>query len=498
MSVANKLRNAFTKYIDKDVTRKKWEPDYIVIAGDVKDAKEEKEEKYGDAEKFIKALRESFNIDRNHVIIVPGNHDKDAKISEEQMRTDKDVFNKYSGDCRNNKKDFGDIFEPRFKDFINFISPYSNELQFKNCILDERLRGLSGVKVFDDDHLCFLYVNTEWLYYPDRDKAMVLSPGVKNITEFVRIDEDCQLCAPLIKDAFDLIKEKYKDYTVITVMHRGFEHFSYKEKNVSNKTTIDAIGDILQISDVIITGHDHVFSPAPPTLLRNRVQHFQLGATGIKENPTKEILRFAEIIRLDLSGEKVEQLILEYAKDPDNGDSWRFKRLKEEFPLFSKFIPRKETLKIRSNTFGKTVLRVRAFCPDDIKRAIDTYFNQDSIIISTDDRNTLKDRMESIVSIRANEMCYIVIYYDFNMYLSDNRTNGSDMSDIEQQLDDFRERHITEIMMGKIIINEVLIEYPLLDIEKESVVSIQSDGSFLGRRLLGVEKEGVARIQNEE
>ena len=35
MSVVEALHTEFTKYVDEDITRIKWEPDYIVIAGDV-------------------------------------------------------------------------------------------------------------------------------------------------------------------------------------------------------------------------------------------------------------------------------------------------------------------------------------------------------------------------------------------------------------------------------------------------------------------------------
>ena len=375
MSAVDSLYKEFTKYIDEDIGRKKWEPDYIVIAGDVAD----KNGGYHAVAKLLEHLcsQDTFNINKDHVIIVPGNHDKNAKVDVEQMKTDKAIFRDYCIDCKSHKESFGLTFEQRFKEFIEFSKQYSGELQFNNkgndCVLDDCLKTISGVRVFEEDHLCFLYVNTEWLYYPGRDSAMVLSPGVKDISDFVRLDEDCQLCAPLIKDAFDLINRKYKDYTVITVMHRGFEHFSYKEKNNSDKATIDAVGDILQISDVIITGHDHVFSPAPPALIRNRVQHFQLGATGIKEHPTRVVHRSAEIIRLDLSGETIEQLIIENASNGENVEgnngNWRFVEPVRKYPLFSKFIPLKESSRALTNC-PDVLLRAKSSDENDIKKPL--------------------------------------------------------------------------------------------------------------------------------
>ena len=472
MSVVEALHTEFTKYVDEDITRIKWEPDYIVIAGDV--AFQNKG--YNNARNFLEALRRTFNIKKDHVIIVPGNHDKNTKgLSVKQQNSEIEEFEKYCNDCVNNKERFGNVFERRFMEFLNFSKEYSTDLQYNadgaNCILDERLLPLSGVKVFKEDHLCFLYINTEWLYYPGRDKSMVIASKLDIISDFVRLDEKCQLCAPLIKDAYNLIKENFKDYTVITVMHRGFEHFSYKERNVSDKATIDAIDDILKISDVIITGHDHVLSPPPPSLIRNKVQHFQLGLTGMKEHPAKEYLRSAEIIRLDLSGENVEQLIIESICDNNKREGWSFNDSTQKYPLFSKYLPKKEKTKILSN-HNDSILKVQRFSQNDIKRAVHLYFEFENLtIVMANGEHTMED-LESIVKNNNKRTCHIVVCYDFYSYISDiklkHKNEGLYVSKTKHVLDKFRENHIEEFMMGSIFVNEVVIEYSLLEFEKKN------------------------------
>lgn len=460
MSAFETLYSEFAKYLDKDKNRIKWMPDYIVIAGDVAD----KNGGYEDVTGFLETIRskEAFNIASDHVIVVPGNHDKNTKVSITQHQEDKKAFDQYCNKA-DNILEFGNLFATRFKEYIGFSEQYTSDLQFNSKdILDKRLKCLSGVKVFDDDHVCFLYVNTEWLYVPGREKAKITKKeSDEDISEFVRMDENCLLCAPLIKDACGFIKKNYPTYTVVTVMHRGFDHFSFEEKNPTDAASIDSIGYLLNFSDIIITEHDHVFSPAPPTLIRNHVQHFQLGAVGRKEHKTIEYQRSAEIIRLNISNEKVEQLLINY-KNTDTGFRWCFEESTKDYPLFSKFLPKNEVTKALPY-YHDTILRAKSSSTEDVERAIFTYFclpsSHELKPLAAD--IDIKSKLESLALQNEEKSLYIVVYYKYHEHVVDVNIHNALIVGIKEQINQFKNEHIKRFMSYKVIINEVIVECPL-------------------------------------
>lgn len=462
MSAVESLCPEFTKFIDGDKNRIKWMPDYIVIAGDVAD----KNGSYGKAKKLIDRLcaKDTFGITPDRVIIVPGNHDKEAQDTPDVMKKEKETFDKYCKKCDSNAiKEFGDVFKPRFKKYITFSKKYSSKLLHNSSVVDKRLRSLSGVKVFDEDHLCFVCVNTEWLYENGRSKSKVFW-GSKDITPFMSVDENCPLCIPLVKDACDLIKNKYRNYTVVTVMHRGFEHLSWKERNTSDVLAVDTIGSLLNISDLIITGHDHVLTPAPPTLIRNHVQHIQLGAVGIKEPKSAVIPRSAEIIRLNVSEGTLEQLMIKYVDNQKNGpieNHWDFVETNIKYNLCSKFLSRDKSI---TNKFflRDTVLTAQSSNRVDVERAIRTYFNVSAThtLVVRKANNNLLYTLRSLKNDGAQPQI-IVVYYHFTDYMAYLHSNNSPITHYKEKLDIFRDESILEFQSGKIIINEVVVDYPL-------------------------------------
>lgn len=461
MSAVESLCSEFTKFIDGENNRIKWMPDYIVIAGDVAD----KNGGYREAKNLIDRLcsKDTFGIASDRVIIVPGNHDKDAKDTPDEMKKEKDAFDRCCKKCDSSAiEKFADVFEPRFKDYIRFSKKYSKKLEHYRRILDKRLSPLSGVKVFEEDHLCFVYVNTEWLYEYGRSNSKVLLDS-KDITPFMSVDENCPLCVPLVKDACDLIKNKYRNYTVVTVMHRGFEHLSWKEKNTSDVLAVDTIGSLLNVSDLIITGHDHVLSPAPPTLIRNHVQHVQLGAVGIKEPKSAVIPRSAEIIRLNVSEGTLEQLMIKYVdnkKDGSIGNHWSFVETNKKYNLHPKWLSRDKSI---TNKFvlRDTVLTAKSSNRVDVERAIRMYFSVSAKykLVVRKANNNLLYTLRSLKN-DGSQPQIIVVYYHFTDYMAYLHSNNSPIKHYKEKLDLFRDESILEFQSGMIIINEVVVDYP--------------------------------------
>lgn len=114
---------------------------YLIVTGDVCNLP--KEEMYKVAEDFIRSLATEFNIDNNHIILVPGNHDCDRDVSKEAYDSEEkkiEDLSKYN----NRYKKFSDFFYQPIK---GKPYPMEPELQFEDF-------------VFDDDGLCFLALNS--------------------------------------------------------------------------------------------------------------------------------------------------------------------------------------------------------------------------------------------------------------------------------------------------------------------------------------------------
>lgn len=464
MAGVDSLCKELKTYTAKNAENAKWHPDYIVIAGDIAN----KNEGYAGGKEFIQKLIEGFGIQPEGVIMVPGNHDNTRAVTKEEMDSQKKTFIQY---CKEQSEttiqEFGEIFEPKFHDYLDFNKDYitsCTDSEFYSLyspeVLDNRLKGLSGVKFFKKDHLCFVYVNTEWLYLVDKRKAKVLSAGKEeDITDFVNVDENCCLCSPLIKDAYRKIKNDYPDYTVVTVMHRGFDHFPLEEKNISDMGKIDSIAYIKRYSDIIITGHDHVLRPAPPTLIDNRVQYFQLGSVGRKETLVSELSRFAEVIRIDVPQGSIEQLFIQYKND-SHDSQWFFYPSDRKYPLYTKY--QYENLVL--SRYSHTILRVPSISKEDIERTISLYFKfpeKDTLIVLANELNNEEQRkaVKDFIKIGEDKR-YVVVYHDYLNY--DEK--------VKSILDKIRDDIIKQILLNKAVIEEVLVEYPIWDNDEDLYV----------------------------
>ena len=448
----------------ENAQNKRWHPDYIVVAGDVVNYNHLD---YSQPQKNIKKLMRAFGVDKRHIIVVPGNHDKSLpkRVKISGLKNDKNIFEKF---CRDEKGDcvkgFGKTFYRRFKKYIGFCRLYHKAAEDEDYayyapeILDSRIKCLSGVKVFKDDNLCFLVVNTEWLYVSKDQVDMLYN---EKLTEHQTVYEKCQLCSPIVKDTCKKIIASYPHYTVVTVMHRGFEDLTWGEKNVTNKLNIDAIRYIEDVSDIVLTGHDHNIHTDPPTLIKNRIQHFKLGSVGRKEPATGEHIRTGSIIRFMPTENKIELLHLVYDQEGDQR-KWHFNAVPALYPLYSKF-DRNDPLPLQASC--TTLIKAQSKRKKDIENAIKSYFEIGkgiSLHIVEAKDETIEQQLEA-VSLENNKCNYIVVYFLHDVYYSKATEKLSKRASIEEKIENFEKKHLEAVLLNRLVINKIVIQVPLFD-----------------------------------
>ncbi len=463
----DRLSSNFKEFVSKNIDNQRWNPDYIVIAGDVIDwTSQYNPDKYDYAKQSIEDLRANFGIEERHVIIIPGNHDNmistDVKIKD--LDQDRIVFEKYCNDEKGAVlQAFKNTFLSRFEDYLEFCKQYMKGTEYFNpSILSKELQCLAGVRVCKEDHLCFVIVNTEWLYIPKDPFEKHIDPFVsEGISTHMKLYEKCQLCAPLIKDAYQLIRAKYADYTIVTVMHRGFEDLTWKENNASDKLNIDAIKYLKSMSDIILTGHDHTIQMEPPTLINNRIQHFRLGSVGRKEPKTREYIRTASIIRFSPIDGEMELLNMEF---DSNNKEWSFMPHAKTYPLFSKY----EQVEIKEENKNETFIRARSEMISEVESAIRHYYkvlptSLTNPLITINASDVDNYGLEKVYVSDGNPQ-YIVIYYIYNKVYFKGREIKDIVTRVKGEIASFKERHLIEVLTNRIIIGEVFVETPIIDI----------------------------------
>lgn len=483
MDAINKLHHDYREFVNSQdgAHNKRWHPDYIVVAGDVVNYNNSD---YKKPNKSIKQLMKDFDINNENVIIVPGNHDKKmpSPVLSNQLDEDKQRFEKFChSECRKSiprekiiRDKFQETFSERFKDYVSFCNKYfpkktrnKDYSYYPSTRLDKPITCLSGVKVFREDSLCFLVINTEWLYVPKNDIKLSSSSkkGLDKLAKHQKVYENCQLCAPIIKDTCSKIKNEFPHYTVVTVMHRGFEDLSWDEKNVTNELNVDAIRYIEDVSDIVLTGHDHTIHTDPPTLIKNRIQHFRLGSVGRTEPISGEHIRTGSIIRFTPTENKIELLHLIY-KGEGNERKWHFQSDHNLYPLYSKF-DRNDTLPPQACTI--TTIKAKSKDKKDIENAIASYFEiGDGVKLHILEANN-KTIIEQLNAIKMEEAkCnYIVVYFLHDIHYSNAAKELSNRDEIEEKIKAFKKNHLDLVLINKLIINNIIIQVPIFDSEEE-------------------------------
>lgn len=455
---------------------KNWEPDYLVIAGDVIDWTDEKtpdnSKKYETAKKGIDLLIKALKIGKSHVVMIPGNHDNTipGSVTFKELDENAKVFNECLNEKRfkkDNVKKLEDHFKGYFEDYIKFVKYYSSpssHLYSKQFDKDTKigssdLKYLSGVKAFEKDNLCFVMVNTEWLYVSDGPFVKKMCRKTKNaIRNHMKLYEKCQLFAPFVKDAYNLINEneKCKDCIVVSLLHRGFDDLTWGEKNVTDRTKIDAVGLIKKNSQIILTGHDHSTRSDPPALLDNKVQWFSLGNTGRKDELTNNYIHTASLIRIDPSLNQAELLQMEY----DNGFfEWCFKENVRTYP----FVPNHVSYRTENKSDLKlTVITAKSCIKGDVEKAICEYFESTGL---TNTNLIIKQdfEMDTFDLPKSSKSQLIVVWHDYIKHAMCKDSNGRNCLEWEDAIRRVKEKYKMEFLLGKLSLVRVYIDYHIPD-----------------------------------
>ena len=451
------------------LNNKNWEPDYLVIAGDVIDWTDEDRpnngKKYNNAKKGFDSLIKALKIDKRHVVMIPGNHDNTIKgnVTFDELNENAKVFE----ECLNkvDVKKLESRFKGYFEDYINFAKHYSvsdshlysDQIGKDTGINISDLKYLSGVKAFKDDNLCFVMVNTEWLYVSDEPFKKEMTDETKTaIRKHMKLYEKCQLFAPFVNDAYSLINEKYQDYVVVSLLHRGFDDLTWGEKNVTDRTKIDAIGLIKKNSQIILTGHDHSTRSDPPTLLDNKVQWFSLGNTGRKDKTTSKFIHTASLIRIDPSLNQAELLQMEYDK---GASGWRFKENVRTYP----FVPNHVSYRTENKSDLKlTVITAKSCIKGDVEKAIRDYFG--SARLTNTDLIIKQDfEMDTFDLPKSSNSQLIVVWHDYKKHVICKKSNDGSCLEWEDAIKRVREKYKMEFLLGKLSLARVYIDYHIPD-----------------------------------
>lgn len=447
-----------------------WWPDYIVLAGDVIQYKKgiERATEYQNAEKVIDYILKQFHLDKSKVIITPGNHDKDypeinndllqkiidydnniySLVEDKISSKDKDIIDKQkeiddniselSKLCNNNQEsgfDFDNKFGESFRPFYDFYGKYINENNYfyPDKLLNKKqpLYSTFGLKVFENHKVCFLTINTELTYTPKNSHN----------------SEIMRLVKPLIYPLIQKIRDKYPQYTVVTVMHRDPRESSWKERNGKNVSIIE---ELYECSDVILTGHEHPEKWLVPHMMSNSAQLFKLGSSSMESrNPYSPLEHFATLIKIDSMAGSVQykQLLQKSNNEWTETNpvlSTETVPLRNKFGKFDKYVP--------ANRKGLFTIFSQSHLKSDIDQAICRVFNCSAN--NNDDRQLLTSiycdiTNEKIKDSIDEKKTLLVLYADPNCYkVMMDRANG------------IRKKFMKDIISMRLIVCTAILKVP--------------------------------------
>lgn len=284
----------FSMFIKKFIKtiRKIDDLTYILISGDL--AYSGKEEDYVCLNKFI--LKEVSNNNTIPIITVSGNHDLDwdnsflslEKISKEKLKEKLGNKNKIFDDDKDNylKKHFSaysSFCKRNF--FLQSEKTEKSDFEASEAYQQDRLHGY----LIDRKHrVRFIFINSSWFSLGKSfNDSLVNNYNHLNKRELLDLKDVFNEYKGQIIGRSKLVNElkndfisKYSDYTTITVFHHPISWLEWNEYFGADpeRTKDMLLNKVLNASDVLLTGHEHVPEFAEPVALGNgHTWHFQAG-----------------------------------------------------------------------------------------------------------------------------------------------------------------------------------------------------------------------------
>lgn len=374
LAVINQLQDVILQEVMGDDVR--WSPDFIVLAGDLVDGSSSNRKKrsyYKKVQLYLNSFLEKLHLNHFHVIAVPGNHDKSiscwksscyyrsSRCKECHILDKYAQFKKASKEERRFEFNIAKEFDSDYHDFGVFYGPYAKKSDMPGeVLLAPDLFGrvshsalTSGIKVFPSAKICFLCVNTEWAYFPDVD----------------RLFDDGFLCPPVIKSSLDTYYNDFRDYTLVTVMHRNPSELSWETRFRLKPYMFDVLGSIYQYSDVILTGHNHTERLLVPDFMANHAQLFQLGPASVKSRDATLPQYHASLLHIDSLSGNVSVCNLRYNYKNHHWD-WGIDQNNYPITPYSSMVPFDASLPWAESI----VIPLSSFRDEEIENALLTYF----------------------------------------------------------------------------------------------------------------------------
>lgn len=265
--------------------------DYILISGDI--ANRAKVKDYNEfKENLLSPLLILFGKNKPKVILVPGNHDVDrTRIN---TKLPEFVENIISYDKRksfmNDKSFFYGIFE-------NYSTLYKDYNELNICKLQNKTNddnSIIGFYIDKSKKTIFIVLNSAWYslgneFTLDYLKNVISKINFNNDEKLKMIDKSLlylyqQFGNQMIGGDFinyDSIKEeikKYNDYLVVTTMHHPLPWISWNERFNLTGSNNKFRKIILNNTDILLTGHEHIPSKDKPEyLFSKKLLHIDAG-----------------------------------------------------------------------------------------------------------------------------------------------------------------------------------------------------------------------------
>lgn len=328
----NELEHIFKSLFDKLGDQK---IDYIAVSGDISFRNAQSGFNLG--EEFIKKIPGIKKKDGRipNLFICPGNHDVDRDVLAQNLQSI--LREKESDDHRivDTPTNRSKVFENKesittlnnaFRRYDSFckglIDPYQKDTDDPSCFT-------YGFKIVDNT--CFLILNSAW--YCTGGKLLLSEDGKKS--EHSKDLENLYIGKALVKRLFKAIKTEVEkegkdlnELLKVTLVHHPPNWLNWNEKYVNDsQSKLKSAWDlVLDFSDIILTGHEHI-EIKKPSLIHQSSLLFRAGPTYVSPESDNDFYsNHTCLLQISLSDFSVTRKIFYYyGKTGDRSASWKFR-----------------------------------------------------------------------------------------------------------------------------------------------------------------------------